>query len=104
MASDSNGNTFKEFIKDVLASFEAENIFNAVIVLDNVQFHKNFNAREMIERSGHRILFCPIFPILNPINNMLSKWKQLIRQLKPENEEHLFNLINETASVITPEN
>lgn len=65
---------FMNFVNNVLSKFNEINIFNAVIVLDNVAFHRNMSVRERIEEAGHRILFLPPYSLfLNPIENMFAQ-------------------------------
>lgn len=46
----------------------------AVIVMDNVTFHKRNDTRDMIENAGHHLEFLPPYsPVLNLIE---SKWAQ----------------------------
>jgi transposase len=51
--------------------------------MDNVAFHKNAGVRSNIERRGNRLLLLPPYsPFLNPIENLFSKWKEIIRGVK----------------------
>lgn len=76
---------------------------NCVIVLDNVAFNKNISVKELIENSGHQLLFLPPYtPGFNPIKNMFSKWKLYVKGRNPVNENELILLINESINCVTP--
>jgi transposase len=55
----------------VLEKFQERNITNAILVMDNVPFHKCKETQERIATEGHTLLFLP--PFLN--ENMFSQWK-----------------------------
>ena len=45
--------------------------------MDNVPFHKSSQIEEMIVESGNHVKFMPPYSqLLNPIENMFSKWKE----------------------------
>jgi transposase len=51
-----------------------------VVVMDNLQPHKAAGVRGMIEAAGATLLYLPPYsPDYNPIENMWSKVKQLLR-------------------------
>ena len=53
---------------------------NCIIVLDNARFHKSAKTVEIIENSGHQLLFLPPYsPDLNPIEKC---WAVIKRKLK----------------------
>ena len=55
------------------------------------------------ENRGNKIMFLsPYSPFLNPIENMFSKWKQSIRQRKPNDETEPFAMLDDVENVITP--
>ena len=78
------------------------NVTSAVLVMDNVPFHKGEQVRALVESHGHRVLYLPPYsPFLNPIENMFSKWKEYVRRERPENEPHLLDLIDSGAGLVT---
>jgi transposase len=88
---------FKDYIKELLRKFENNNIKNAVLVMDNVKFHHNGELKKEIRRAGHSFLFIPPYsPFLNPIENLFSQWKQMVRRECPKNEEELLKNIDST--------
>ncbi len=57
-----------------------------LVVLDNRSSHKSTAANQSIESVGARLVFLPPYsPDLNPIENIFSKLKQLVRGLRPRN-------------------
>ncbi len=52
-----------------------------VVIMDNVNFHKNRQVREANERAGARLLFLPPYSSdLSPIELMWSKLKQYLKK------------------------
>lgn len=57
-----------------------------LVVLDNLSSHKSSSAIAAIEAAGARLVYLPPYsPDLNPIENLFSKIKQLIRRFRPGN-------------------
>ena len=53
----------------------------AVVILDNVGFHKSERAAELVRKRGAWMLFLPPYsPDLNPIEMAFSKLKALLRK------------------------
>jgi transposase len=61
-----------------------------VVILDNLATHKVAGVREAIERAGARLLYLPPYsPDFNPIENLWSKVKQILRRLAPRDADEL---------------
>lgn len=100
-----NTEYFTDFIYQLIEKLRSLNIENAVLVLDNVPFHKSASIKTLIELNGHKILFLPPYsPFLNPIENFFSQWKSLIRRQNIANEDQLLQLLPETISEISNAN
>lgn len=57
-----------------------------IVVLDNLASHRSAAATAAIEAVGATLVYLPPYsPDLNPIENVFSKLKQLIRGLRPRN-------------------
>ncbi len=55
-----------------------------LVVLDNLASHKSASAIAAVEKVGAKMIFLPPYsPDLNPIENVFSKIKQLIRGYRP---------------------
>jgi transposase len=58
--------------------------------MDNVKFHHTVSIKEKILSKGHIVIYLPPYsPFLNPIENLFSQWKQLVRNSSPNNEDEL---------------
>jgi len=56
-----------------------------LVILDNLSSHKSIQAQQAVEKVGASLIFLPPYsPDLNPIENLFSKLKQLIRGLRPK--------------------
>ncbi len=61
-----------------------------VVILDNLATHKVMGVRAAIERAGAKLLYLPPYsPDFNPIENLWSKVKEILRRLAPRNEGEL---------------
>lgn len=55
-----------------------------LVVLDNLSSHRSAAATSAVEATGAKLVYLPPYsPDLNPIENVFSKLKQLIRGLRP---------------------
>jgi transposase len=69
-----------------------------LVVLDNLSSHKSLAATQAIESVGARFIYLPPYsPDLNPIENIFSKFKQLIRALRPRNFQEI---VEATANIL----
>lgn len=56
---------------------------NDIVIMDNLSAHKNPDVAEYIKKCGAELLYLPPYsPDLNPIENMWSKIKQLLRGME----------------------
>jgi transposase len=100
-----NRQSFAEFLDEVLAKFRELGLQNRIFVMDNVPFHKCMEIREKLITAGHTLKFLPPYsPFLNPIENLFSQWKQLVRSRNSRDEQELFHAIDASFNEITQEN
>ena len=60
------------------------------VILDNLATHKVQGVREAIEAVGAKLWYLPPYsPDFNPIENMWSKIKQILRSLAPRTQAEL---------------
>lgn len=72
------------------------------VVADNLSSHKSVDAARAIEAVGARIVFLPPYsPDLNPIENIFSKLKQLLRGLRPRSFEEIIKATRQALLQIT---
>lgn len=82
-----NGPRFVKWVKTVLAPKLWE---GAVVVMDNVRFHKVAGVAEALAKVGARALYLPPYsPDLNPIEMMWSKLKTALRKAKARTPDAL---------------
>jgi transposase len=99
-----NTETFKVFLRDLLIKFNEYNLKNVVLIMDNVPFHHSRDVHEIICDTGNILKFFPPYsPFLNPIENLFSQWKQLVRSGCPQSVEELLNLIDSSFNSINGE-
>jgi transposase len=74
-----------------------------VVVLDNLGPHKDGRARAAIESAGACVLYLPPYsPDLNPIENMWSKVKALLRKAAARTLDALLGAIADALAAVTP--
>ena len=98
-----NTDSFVTFLEELFDRLAQKNITTGVLVMDNVRFHHSVRVKELIEAQvGFKILFLPPYsPFLNPIENMFSKWKNIVKRGNPVNEEMLIDMIDNGSDMIT---
>jgi transposase len=73
------------------------------VILDNLATHKVQGVREAIEAAGARLLYLPPYsPDFNPIENMWSKIKQILRGLAPRTQAELLAAAKLAFNAISP--
>lgn len=76
---------------------------NDLVIMDNLATHKVQGIREAIEIAGARLLYLPPYsPDFNPIENMWSKIKQILRSLGPRTQAELIAAAKLAFHAITP--
>lgn len=95
-----NGDVFIAFIEQVLTPQLTP---GDVVVMDNLSSHKVKRVRELIERTGAQVRYLPPYsPDLNPIENVFSKIKQLLRSLACRTKDALWNSMQHVLDAVTP--
>jgi len=65
-----------------------------VVILDNLATHKVAGGRQAIEAGRARLLYLPPYsPDFNPIENLWSKVKHLLRRLAPGTADELLQAV-----------
>ena len=74
-----NGETFRAYVEQILAPTLKR---GEIVFMDNVSIHKVEGVREAIERRGAILVYLPAYsPDLNPIEQMFSKLKSVLRKV-----------------------
>jgi transposase/transposase-like protein len=75
-----SADVFKIFLSGLFETIRARTPAAVLLVMDNVKFHKTAGVREMIEASGHRVLYtAPWSCELNPIEYVFGFVKSRVR-------------------------
>lgn len=76
-----NGEIFTAFIRDELVPTLTH---QHIVLMDNVSFHKVKAISPLIEATGAKLVYLPAYsPDFNPIEQMWSKIKSILKKLKP---------------------
>ena len=71
-----------------------------IVLMDNLSSHKVAGVQVAIERTGAQIVYLPQYsPDFNPIENVFSKLKSLVRKLKLRTMEALWQRLGELCDV-----
>jgi len=96
-----NGELFLEYVKQELVSTLQD---GDIVVMDNLSSHKVSGVKEAIESVGAKVVYLPPYsPDFNPIENVFSKLKTLVRKAKLRTVETLWRKLGELCDVFTPE-
>jgi len=75
-----------------------------IVLLDHVKFHYSARAISLIEAAGSRVLHLPAYsPDLNPIEECISKIKEILRSLKARTKRKLDNALATAIQMVTPD-
>ena len=75
-----------------------------IVVLDNLSSHKRPRVAELIQAAGAEIWYLPPYsPDLNPIEEMWSKVKQILRSIAARTVDALIEAIGNALEQVTPE-
>ena len=73
-----------------------------IVLLDNVKFHYSERAISLIEAAGSKVLHIPAYsPDFNPIEECISKIKQILRSLKARTKRKLYNALAKAIEKVT---
>ncbi len=74
-----------------------------LVILDNLATHKVAGVRPAIEAAGARLLYLPPYsPDFNPIENLWSKVKAILRALAPRTADQLLRAAATAFDTISP--
>jgi transposase len=94
-----NQEVFREYVRQVLCPSLRP---GDIVIADNLSAHKDKSCVVLIEACGATLRFLPPYsPDFNPIENMWSKTKQILRSLKARTREELDSAISLALSRVT---
>jgi transposase len=96
-----NGESFAQYVE---ASLVAELEPGKIVVMDNLPVHKSRRVADAIAAAGCTLVFLPPYsPDYNPIENMWSKAKALLRAAAARTFEAVVDATGDALRSITPE-
>lgn len=95
-----NGATFLAYVEQMLAPTLGP---GDLVVLDNLSSHKVAGVREAVEARGATLLYLPPYsPDLNPIEQVFSKLKRLLRTEAARTMDALWTAIGRLLNQFSP--
>jgi len=96
-----NGQSFLAYVEQVLVPTLSP---GDVVVLDNLGSHRGKLVRRAIRQAGARLLFLPKYsPDLNPIEQVFSKLKHLLRKAQARSSDAILGAIDRLLKTYPPE-
>jgi len=95
-----NGDVFEAFVQPVLVPGLLPG--GGAVVMDNLSSHRRASTIQKIEAAGAEVEFLPPYsPDLNPIENVFSKIKDLLRSLACRTREQLWQRMQPVLDEVT---
>lgn len=95
-----NGDTFRAYVEQFLVPTLKK---GDIVIMDNLPSHKVSGIREAIEAVGAKLLYLPPYsPDLNPIEQVFSKFKALLRKAAARTVEALWKAIGKALEAFSP--
>jgi transposase len=95
-----NGESFLAYVEQILLPTLAP---GDIVVIDNLGSHKSAAVRTAIRSAGARLLFLPPYsPDLNPIEQVFSKMKTLLRKAEERTVEAVWRRIGTLLECFSP--
>ncbi len=95
-----NGESFALWVQRFLVPSLAQ---GEIVVMDNLASHKRPAVRKAIRAAGAKLFFLPPYsPDLNPIEQMFSKLKHLLRKAAERTEENTWRKIGALLGEFSP--
>jgi transposase len=95
-----NGDTFRAYVEQFLVPTLKK---GDIVIMDNLPSHKVSGIREAIEAAGAKLLYLPPYsPDLNPIEQVFSKFKALLRKAAARTVSALWKAIGKALEAFSP--
>ena len=96
-----NGECFLAYVREFLVpTLQAGD----VVVLDNLGSHRGKAVRKAIRQAGAKLLFLPKYsPHLNPIEQVFSKLKHLLRRAQARSYDGLLSAVGQLLDTYSPD-
>jgi transposase len=95
-----DGDTFLAYVRQFLVPTLSA---GDIVIMDNLPSHKVIGIREAIEAAGAKLLYLPPYsPDLNPIEQVFSKFKSLLRSAAARTLDALWQAIEDALKTFSP--
>lgn len=95
-----NGTKFRAYIEQALVPTLQP---GDIVIMDNLGSHKGGLVRAAIRKAGARLFFLPPYsPDLNPIEQVFSKLKTLLRKAEARTEAAVLHAISDVLQTFKP--
>ncbi|HEX9159349.1 MAG TPA: IS630 family transposase [Rhizomicrobium sp.] len=95
-----NGRSFLAYVEQVLVPTLRH---GDIVIMDNLGSHKGQTVRKAIRSVGAKLFFLPPYsPDLNPIEQVFSKLKTLLRKTDPRTVEQTWKRIGQLLDLFSP--
>ena len=96
-----NGQSFLAYVQDALVpTLKAGDI----VVMDNLGSHRGKAVRRAIRKAEAKLIFLPKYsPDLNPIEQVFSKLKHLLRKAQARSHDAVLSAIGQLLEAYTPD-
>jgi putative transposase len=95
----SNGERFLAYVEQFLVPTLRR---DDIVILDNLGSHKGKAVRDAIKAAGARLLFLPKYsPDLNPIEQLFSKVKTLVRKAAPRSLDAVSDAVANALAAVS---
>jgi transposase len=95
-----NGLSFRNYVEQFLVPTLAP---GDIVIMDNLGSHKGRRIRPILRDAGARLLFLPPYsPDLNPIEQVFSKLKTLLRKADERTITATWQRIGQLLNAFTP--
>ena len=96
-----NGEAFLAYVQTFLVPTLKE---GDVVIMDNLGSHRGKPIRKAIRAAGARLLFLPKYsPDLNPIEQVFSKLKHMLRKAKARSYDTLLDAVGRLLETYAPD-
>lgn len=94
-----NGSSFLAYVEQILVPALKR---DDIVIMDNLGSHKRKAVRKAIRAAGAKLFFLPPYsPDLNPIEQVFSKLKALLRKSDPRSVETTWRRIGELLDIFS---
>ena len=94
-----NGEAFAAYVRDFLVPTLSP---GDVVIMDNLGSHRGKAVRQAIREAGAKLIFLPKYsPDLNPIEQVFSKLKHMLRRAQARSYDGLMGAIAELLDTYT---